>query len=70
MTPSFLATDAKREIMPSLLVFMVKGEWEVDRFFRRNKALPKMNAKRNIFTWDVLERYTAAYWELARQGGS
>ena len=45
MTPSFLVTDAKREIMPSLLVPMVKREWEADRFFRRNKALPKMNAE-------------------------
>lgn len=49
LTLSFLATDAKREIMPSLLVPMVKGKWEVDQFFKRNKALPKRNAKINIF---------------------
>lgn len=41
--------------MPNLLAFWVKGEWKVDWFFRRNKALPKVKAKRSIVAWDLLQ---------------
>jgi len=49
---SFLATNAKQEIMPSLLVLVVMGEQEADQFSRRHKDL-EVNATRDTLAWDL-----------------
>lgn len=61
---SFLATNAKQEIMPSLLVLVVKEEQEADQFFRRHKDL-EMNTTRDTSAWD-LQWGRTAHWETCK----